>query len=149
MYVNSLQVCLCVLLYHFYLLKTDIIRHTVPAECKLLSLGVSPWSLKRGILMCCLLLLRLLECFSNKVWFLSRLCQQILEQEIPCYVYTFTWNVLSHLMSTECWGDFNSKQLSRKKFLQNPFLGCLWSILEGKWIICTVEAIYLMIWPKF
>ena len=41
MYVNSLQVCLCVLLYHFYLLNTDIIRHTVPAECKLLSLGVS------------------------------------------------------------------------------------------------------------
>ena len=110
MYVNSLQVCLCVLLYHFYLLKTDIIRHTVPAECKLLSLGVSLWSLKRGILMCCLLLLRLLECFSNKVWFLSRLCQQILEQEIPCYVYTFTWNVLSHLsfMYAVCFAPFIS-----------------------------------------
>ena len=25
---------------------------------------------------------------------------------------------------TECWYDFNSKQLSHEKFFQNPFLGC-------------------------
>ena len=51
--------------------------------------------------------------------------------------------------TTACWGDFNSKELPCQKFLQNPFLGCQWSVLEGKWIICTVEAIYLMIWAKF
>ena len=52
-------------------------------------------------------------------------------------------------ISTECWGGFNSKQLSFEKFLQNSFLGCQWSVLEGKWISCTVEAIYLMIWARF
>ena len=28
---------------------------------------------------------------------------------------------------TECWGDFNPKQLMFEKFLQNPFLVCQWS----------------------
>ena len=50
--------------------------------------------------------------------------------------------------NTECWIYFNSKQLSRKKFLQNPFLRYQWSVLEGKRIICTVESVYLMIWTN-
>ena len=33
---------------------------------------------------------------------------------------------------TACWGDFNSKELSFQKFLQNPFLGCQWNVLKGK-----------------
>ena len=33
---------------------------------------------------------------------------------------------------TECWGDFNSKQFARQKFLQIPFLGRLWSPWRGK-----------------
>ena len=37
-------------------------------------------------------------------------------------------------------GDFNSKVISRKKFLQNPFLVCQWSLWEGKIIICTVGS---------
>ena len=41
---------------------------------------------------------------------------------------------------TACWDDFNSKQLPFKKFLQNPFLGCLWSVWEGKIIKSAVEA---------
>ena len=34
---------------------------------------------------------------------------------------------MNRLYGTECWGDFNPKQLMFKKFLQNPFLGCQWS----------------------
>ena len=41
---------------------------------------------------------------------------------------------------TARWDDFNSKQLAHKKFLQNPFLGCLWSVWEGKIIKSAVEA---------
>ena len=47
--------------------------------------------------------------------------------------------------NTEPWGDFNSKETLQKKILQNPFLGCQWSVLEGKTNICTVESIYFMI----
>ena len=43
---------------------------------------------------------------------------------------------------TVCWGDFNSKQLSFLKFLQNPFLGCQWSVLEGKRNFCTVGSLH-------
>ena len=45
-----------------------------------------------------------------------------------------------HLNYTARWDDFNSKQLAHKKFLQNPFLGCLWSVWEGKIIKSAVEA---------
>ena len=51
--------------------------------------------------------------------------------------------------NTECWRDFNSKQLSCQKFLQNPFLGCQWSPWRGKIIWSAVESFYLMIWTKF
>ena len=51
--------------------------------------------------------------------------------------------------ATECWGHFNSKQLFHGKFLQNPFLGCLWSPWRGKIIWSAVEYFYLMIWTKF
>ena len=47
--------------------------------------------------------------------------------------------------NTACWYDFNSKQLSFEKFLQNPFLGCLWSPWTVKIILSAVEAFYLMI----
>ena len=50
---------------------------------------------------------------------------------------------------TACWYDFNSKQLPFEKFLQNPFLGCLWSPWTGKIIWSAVESFYLMIWVKF
>ena len=41
---------------------------------------------------------------------------------------------------TECWGDFNSKQFARQKFLQNPFLGCQWSHLKAKQNFWPVES---------
>ena len=82
-------------------------------------------SLNHGILMCCLLLLKLLECFSNKVWFLSRLCQQILEQEIPGYVCTFTWNAASKSSlqpSTVQWVEIDYKGATFTTFLMNKEL---------------------------
>ena len=65
-------------------------------------------------------------------------------QEVPHLFLSKTAVLL-----TVCWGDFNSKQLSCQKFLQNPFLGCLWSPWRGKIIWSAVESFYLMIWTMF
>ena len=43
----------------------------------------------------------------------------------------------------------NSKQFARQKFLQIPFLGCLWSPWRGKIIWSAVGTFYLMICAKF
>ena len=59
---------------------------------------------------------------------------------LVCNMYVYKPVICISLYVTACWGDFNSKQLPRKKFLQNPFLGCQWSVLEGKRNFCTVEA---------
>ena len=37
-------------------------------------------------------------------------------------------NWLLHVFNTECWGDFNPKWLMFNWILQNPFLGCQWSL---------------------
>ena len=106
--------------------------------------------LNHGILMCCLLLLKLLECFSNKVWFLSRLCQQILEQEIPGYVCTFTWNAASKSSlqpSTVQWVEIDYRGAIFTTFLMNNpvqcqmvqqvyckyFIRLFWPIIHCKW----------------
>ena len=47
---------------------------------------------------------------------------------------------ISYELFTECWGNFNSRQFAYQKFLQNPFLECQWSVLEGKRNFCTVGS---------
>ena len=41
---------------------------------------------------------------------------------------------LNCCLYTECWGESNSKKKLPQKFLQNTFLGCLWSPWRGKMI---------------
>ena len=53
----------------------------------------------------------------------------------------YSMAILCIWLYTECWGDFNSKQLSCQKFLQNPFLGCLWSPWRGKINNSAVESV--------
>ena len=91
----------------------------------------------------CIFKISVLKYFSNDLMFYH--CTWVFFDFFINSLFCFLW-VIS---LTACWYDFNSKQLPFEKFLQNPFLGCLWSPWTGKIIWSAIEAFYLMIWAKF
>ena len=61
---------------------------------------------------------------------------------LPTLKYIWCW------ISQSAGGILTQNNCPGKNSFRIQFLGCQWSVLEGKRIICTVESVYLMIWTN-
>ena len=81
----------------------------------------SPIAATNAIMLCLPAAARAAPCTAMQLSFLGQAWYTVRNYSLP-RLKTF---LFKYCCATECWGDFNSKQLSCQKFHQNPFLGCL------------------------